>query len=798
MTQTIVITSGKGGVGKTNIGVNIAIELARRNYRTCLFDADLGLANVNILLGIEPEYTLEDYIFGDKGLDEIILHSQFGIDLIPASSGIEKMADLDRQDISSLIASLSKIEGYDYFLVDTSSGISRGVIAFCLAGSETLVVITSEATSLTDAYALLKVMALHHYAGTVKILVNKSPSIPQAKETYLRFTGVVNRHLNLDIAPAGIILTDPNVETAVSRQEPVLSLFPDCIASQCIRALVANLLRNEYDGRSDEDISRFWQRYFDHALELRDSTGPVMTATEPEPWKVRDQEAPPLEQPAKTAGRPDGREKMVPAPLSKSRAPQSPPQPIRPIAYENGIFQAENLLSPAQFLCYSMDLQTMGELTEELMLPIVLSDPGLTVRALRQIGKENPAGSTPLRLTSKQQFGLELGEEGLKRLLMATSMRRAMSRRLDPDTTRFVESFWRHSYRCALLAEKIAGIIAYPYPEEAFIAGLIHDIGRLVLQTDHPGLYGRFATTFDHHEALLEMERRSFAMSHAEIGAATLRAWNLDPFLVNAVLYHGEPPERIQTAFDLVKIVYLAGRLAHVPDADSGDHRMGQVVESLFGFSPFQLQDLISQSTEETRLCADRFAISLSGNGAEQSPADFQDHLQHQVLDYSLLQNMLPERQPEKRLFETVKTMFQVFDMLFGIRKAFCLLPDNRHTCLQVVGSADYPDWEGCADLQFSLQWTKSLIVKSFLSGELKTALSGERSGILPLADRQILLLLGTDGFVCLPMASAGHIKGLIVFGISKNHLEQVQDERVRLEQFGVQAAKTISCLQRV
>ncbi len=214
MTKTIVITSGKGGVGKTTISVNTALEISRRNFLTCLFDADLGLANVDILLGLQPENTLDDVIFGDKELDEIILHPEIGIEIIPGSSGIQKMANLGEDKIADLISSFSQLPDYDYFLIDTSSGISRSVIAFCLASSETILIITSEATSLTDAYALLKVMSANAYKGSVKILVNKCPSVPISRRTYLRFKSVVDKHLDIEIAPAGIVLHDPNIETA--------------------------------------------------------------------------------------------------------------------------------------------------------------------------------------------------------------------------------------------------------------------------------------------------------------------------------------------------------------------------------------------------------------------------------------------------------------------------------------------------------------------------------------------------------------------------------------------------------
>ena len=147
MTKTIVITSGKDGVGKKNIGLNAALEISQQNYRTCLFDADLGLASADILPGIQPENNLDSFISGEKKLDEIILHPEGGIDIIPGSSDIEKITWPGENKISDLVASFSELKHYDYFIIDTSSGISKDLIAFCLASTETVLVVTSEATS---------------------------------------------------------------------------------------------------------------------------------------------------------------------------------------------------------------------------------------------------------------------------------------------------------------------------------------------------------------------------------------------------------------------------------------------------------------------------------------------------------------------------------------------------------------------------------------------------------------------------------------------------------------------------
>ena len=163
MTRTITITSGKGGVGKTNLSLNLALELARLGHHTCLFDADFGTANVNILLGISPRYDIKDVISKDKVLNEIIIAEGEKIDLLPGSSGVEEMANLSSEQIDGLLSSMSAMEEYDYLLIDTAAGISKNVVSFCLASSEVVLVITHEPTSLTDAYALLKVLAANDF-----------------------------------------------------------------------------------------------------------------------------------------------------------------------------------------------------------------------------------------------------------------------------------------------------------------------------------------------------------------------------------------------------------------------------------------------------------------------------------------------------------------------------------------------------------------------------------------------------------------------------------------------------------
>jgi len=263
MTRIITVTSGKGGVGKTNICVNLALQLARRGYRTCLFDADLGLANINILLRLYPRYSLEHVILNQRSLEDIIIRDHHGIDIIPGSSGIERMANLESAQVERMAQSFSNLTGYDFFLLDTSAGVSNHVISFCMASPEVILVITPEPTSLTDAYSLLKVLSLNGFSGKVKLVVNQSKSATVAKHAYKKFQDVVKQHLALETSALGIVVQDPHVTEAVKAQQPLVSLFPDSSASRCIDNLAMQLIEDQPDDMEASGVEVFWKRCID-------------------------------------------------------------------------------------------------------------------------------------------------------------------------------------------------------------------------------------------------------------------------------------------------------------------------------------------------------------------------------------------------------------------------------------------------------------------------------------------------------------------------------------------------------
>lgn len=259
-TRIITVTSGKGGVGKTSISLNLALQLASSGHQTCLFDADLGLANINILLGLNPEHTLEDVIDNHYTLQDILIRDCKGIDIIPGSSGVEKMADLDPEQVDHLIQSLSKLDEYDFLIFDTSAGISNNVISFCLVAGELILIISPEPTALTDAYSMLKVLSLNNFQGKVKVVVNKCKSVPSAKNIYMKFRDTVKKYISLDLILLGIVLEDAKVPEAVIKQEPLISIFPKSNASTCIKHLTGKLVDHEEEGIDPKELESFWMR----------------------------------------------------------------------------------------------------------------------------------------------------------------------------------------------------------------------------------------------------------------------------------------------------------------------------------------------------------------------------------------------------------------------------------------------------------------------------------------------------------------------------------------------------------
>ncbi|MGK0249197.1 MAG: MinD-like ATPase involved in chromosome partitioning or flagellar assembly [Oleispira sp.] len=225
--RVIAFTSGKGGVGKTSLSVNLAIALARSGSKVCLFDADMGMANVNIMLGIAPAYTLEHLFTNERTIQDIVLTGPAGLDLVPGASGFSKCVDLDDAQQRRLVDALEYLEPrYDYLIIDTSAGMSSTVLHFVGAAQMAAVVITPEPTSLTDAFSLLKVLSRRGYKRSPQVIVNMVQSTSKAERIYGRFEAAVKKYIGLDTEFLGAVWMDDSIRSSISLQRPV-ALFAE-------------------------------------------------------------------------------------------------------------------------------------------------------------------------------------------------------------------------------------------------------------------------------------------------------------------------------------------------------------------------------------------------------------------------------------------------------------------------------------------------------------------------------------------------------------------------------------------
>jgi flagellar biosynthesis protein FlhG len=240
--RVIAVASGKGGVGKTTVSVNVAVALAKMGQRVALLDADMGLANVDILLGIYPKFNLAHVLSGEKTLNEIMLDGPCGLKVIPGASGIQKMSELSTIEQAALIRAFSEIDqDIDILIVDTAAGISASVINFVRACQEIKVVICDEPTSLTDAYAFIKLLNRDYGIGDFDVIANMVTTIQQGKKLFEKLRKVTDHYLDVNLQFAGAVPYDLNLRKSVQQQSPVVLEYPESEVSLAIQAIAERI-----------------------------------------------------------------------------------------------------------------------------------------------------------------------------------------------------------------------------------------------------------------------------------------------------------------------------------------------------------------------------------------------------------------------------------------------------------------------------------------------------------------------------------------------------------------------------
>ncbi len=268
--RIISIASGKGGVGKTTFALNFSFALSKFNKKTCIIDADLGLANVNIILGIEPKYTLDDIIFRDVPIKKTIVNVDSNLDLIPGGSGIYRLANLDIDQRRILINKFKELGEYDFLVIDNSPGISSSVMSFCLSSREVVVIVTPEATSLADGYALIKTLKENGFHYPPLIVINKIKSTTQTKKIFNRLKGVCKKFLGVYALFLGAIPTDAGFLKEAEYKKPFLKIYPESDISRYFFLMCERLINRSNKDLFATSAEEFWKKSFVQILTRMD------------------------------------------------------------------------------------------------------------------------------------------------------------------------------------------------------------------------------------------------------------------------------------------------------------------------------------------------------------------------------------------------------------------------------------------------------------------------------------------------------------------------------------------------
>ncbi|MFH1077446.1 MAG: HDOD domain-containing protein, partial [Pseudomonadota bacterium] len=684
----------------------LALYLSSLGHRTCLFDADQGLANLAILLDLYPKYTLKDVILYNQSIHDIIIRNYEGIDIIPGSSGVEKLANLDRTHIERLALSFSELKRYEFLIFDTSAGVTGNSIPFCLACKEVILVISSEAASLTDAFALIKILKANSYTGLIKVVVNHCKSVAVARYAFTRFRETVKKHFGVDLMPLGIITHDPRVEDAARQKRPWISLYPDSPAANCLKRIAKHLIEEKPQTLDAAAMKSFWGRSFE----------------------------------------------LIATPLSSSTKKTKK-------QFENAAMQGW-IPTPTHILLKLISACCQKRITPEEIYIIIAADPGLTVRVVALFSLlRRELFSQGIKLYDLTKF---LKRDQIKAIAISAAKDSYALESSSGEALYILSNIWRHSLECAIIGEEIAARVFYADPAEAYLAGLLHDIGKFFLWADYREPYEKMlAASLLKPESLKEAEA-AHGISHSKAGALLINKWRLSSFMEDAVRYHHEPIERIQGAFTLVQIVHAANVLCYMDSKNISQAEKD--AGNLFGLGCSDIRRIVLNAREKATCVASSFGISCQPStgadlalAAEKRKIEFDHLIRETALISTLFQHMV-KLQGE----EIGRAVIEGLQIVFNIHKAILFLYDKKKESLNAATK-----WNAQV-LAIPLHLKGSLIVRTFLESKPLNLQSKNEEKEQTITDKQILRLLETEDMLVVPLNANGNAIGVLVVGGDK------------------------------
>jgi len=263
--KVIAVSGGKGGVGKTNVSLNTAISLAQLGKKVLILDADLGLANVDVMLGLRVQRNLSHVLSGEYELDDIIIEGPAGVKIIPATSGTQSMVDLTPSEHAGLIRAFSDMHtNFDVLIVDTAAGISDMVLSFCRAAQDIMLVVCDEPTSITDCYALMKLLSRDHDVFKFKVVANMVRSPKEGQQLFGKLSKVTDRFLDVALDLVAVVPFDENIRKSVRKQQAIVEAFPDSPASVAFKSLASKIIKWPVPHQASGHLEFFIEQLLDN------------------------------------------------------------------------------------------------------------------------------------------------------------------------------------------------------------------------------------------------------------------------------------------------------------------------------------------------------------------------------------------------------------------------------------------------------------------------------------------------------------------------------------------------------